>query len=58
MSIHFDTQSSKYYLAMKGAPERILSRCDTVIFHNQDIKMTNDMKDVANKAIENLANTG
>ncbi|CAH2091106.1 unnamed protein product [Euphydryas editha] len=58
ISIHLDKMSSTNLLVMKGAPEYILSRCVTVAFHNKSINMTDDIKEAAYKATENLANTG
>lgn len=58
MSVHFDKSMSRYVVVMKGAPECILSRCNTVVVANNNVSITNEIKEAANKAIEDLATTG
>ncbi|XP_013146714.1 PREDICTED: sodium/potassium-transporting ATPase subunit alpha-like [Papilio polytes] len=58
VSVHFDKSMSRYVVVMKGAPECILSRCNTVVVANNNVSITNEIKEAANKAIEDLATTG
>ncbi|XP_052741843.1 sodium/potassium-transporting ATPase subunit alpha-B, partial [Bicyclus anynana] len=58
VSVHLEVSSSKYIIVMKGAPECIVSKCSTLIHNNSTINMSAKIKEAANTAIENLANTG
>ncbi|CAG4947632.1 unnamed protein product [Parnassius apollo] len=58
VSVHLDKKLSRYLIVMKGAPECILLRCTTVALEDKDIKITKEIKEAADKAVEDLANTG
>ncbi|XP_026738175.1 sodium/potassium-transporting ATPase subunit alpha-like isoform X2 [Trichoplusia ni] len=58
VSVHLDTLKSQYIVVMKGAPECLFARCSTVATENNDVKLTNEMKESAEKNSEGLANTG
>ncbi|XP_068618720.1 sodium/potassium-transporting ATPase subunit alpha-like [Battus philenor] len=57
-SVHFDKKTKKHFVVMKGAPECIMSRCKTVASENNNVNMSKEIKEAANKATEDLANTG
>ena len=40
VSIHRTGDSSKYRLVMKGAPERILARCSSILVGEKEEEMT------------------
>ncbi|XP_045766426.1 sodium/potassium-transporting ATPase subunit alpha-B-like isoform X2 [Maniola jurtina] len=58
VSVHLDTSTSKFLVVIKGAPECIVSRCLSIIVNNEITDMSTEIKEAANVAIENLANTG
>merc|ERR1712038_1290365 len=60
VSIH-ETDSKddpRYLLAMKGAPERILDRCATILINGQEEKLTQEWKDRFNRAYMELGGLG
>ncbi|XP_053308670.1 potassium-transporting ATPase alpha chain 2-like [Spea bombifrons] len=60
VSIHVPEDSSKngYLLVMKGAPERILDRCDTIMIGGQEWPLDDEMKDNFQKAYLCLGSLG
>ncbi|CAG4950106.1 unnamed protein product [Colias eurytheme] len=58
ISIHLNKSTSTYVLVMKGAPEVILARSSTIAFDNKTIETTEEIKEVIDNAIEEMANTG
>ncbi|KAG4066844.1 hypothetical protein HA402_012911 [Bradysia odoriphaga] len=60
VSIHEtdDPSDSRYFLAMKGAPEQILERCSTIFIDGKEHTMTNDLKDDFNRAYLELGSLG
>ncbi|XP_057376626.1 sodium/potassium-transporting ATPase subunit alpha-B-like [Daphnia carinata] len=60
VSIHEneDKKDGRYYLAMKGAPERILDLCSTIFINGQERPMDNQMKDAFNTAYMELGGMG
>ncbi|XP_072947466.1 sodium/potassium-transporting ATPase subunit alpha-like [Epargyreus clarus] len=58
VSIHYDTKFSRFIVVMKGAPECIFGRCATVACAKRDIIMTSEIRDIADRTTEELANTG
>jgi len=46
------------FLVMKGAPERILDRCSTILINGEDIPLNQDMKDAFNNAYLELGGLG
>jgi len=58
VSIHDNENKTGYILVMKGAPERILERCSTILVKNQDIPMNDAWRDNFNKAYMELGGLG
>ncbi|XP_060761991.1 sodium/potassium-transporting ATPase subunit alpha-2 isoform X2 [Neoarius graeffei] len=59
LSIH-ETEDSPtgHLLVMKGAPERILDRCNTIMINGQEIPLDNDWKDAFQGAYMDLGGLG
>ena len=60
VSIHEseDKSDPRYLLVMKGAPERILDRCSTIIMNGNEIELTQEWKDKFNSAYMELGGLG
>jgi sodium/potassium-transporting ATPase subunit alpha len=60
VSIHEteDTDDPRYLLVMKGAPERILQRCTTIMVNGEEKEMTQEWKDNFNHAYMELGGLG
>merc|ERR1719167_967100 len=60
VSIHEqeDKSDSRYLLVMKGAPERILQRCTSIIIDGKEMPMTQDWKDAFESAYMELGGLG
>jgi sodium/potassium-transporting ATPase subunit alpha len=60
VSIHENEnkKDGRYFLAMKGAPERILDLCTTVFINGEERLMDEKMKDAFNKAYMELGGMG
>ncbi|KAK0397103.1 hypothetical protein QR680_001983 [Steinernema hermaphroditum] len=59
VSIHESAnESGGYFLVMKGAPERILDRCSTIVLNGNEEKLTTELKDEFNKAYLELGGMG
>ena len=60
VSIHEteDKSDKRYLLVMKGAPERILARCSTIIVDGDEKELTEDWKDAFNSAYMELGGLG
>ena len=60
MSIHDCDQGerSKYLLVMKGAPERILDLCSTILINGKELPLNDEWKTNFNLAYENLGGLG
>merc|ERR1712117_623073 len=60
VSIHEseDKNDSRYLLVMKGAPERILQRCTSIIIDGKERPMTQDWKDAFESAYMELGGLG
>jgi magnesium-transporting ATPase (P-type) len=56
VSIH--KVKNEFVLLMKGAPERILERCDTILRFDETKPLTTDIKKSIMKAINNLGLKG
>ena len=50
--------NSEYLLVMKGAPERILDRCSTIMINGKDEVMTQEWRDSFNQAYLDLGGLG
>merc|ERR1711937_516672 len=60
VSIHEcdDKSVDGYLLVMKGAPERILDRCSTIIVNGKELPLTQEWKDAFNTAYMELGGLG
>ncbi|KAG9328701.1 hypothetical protein JZ751_011428 [Albula glossodonta] len=59
LSIHeFEETPSGHLLVMKGAPERILDRCNTIMMHGQEVPMDDDWRDAFQNAYMELGGLG
>jgi sodium/potassium-transporting ATPase subunit alpha len=45
-------------LVMKGAPERILDRCSTILIHGTEVPLTDEWRDAYQKAYDALGGLG
>merc|ERR1712172_127994 len=57
VSIH-ESDDPRYLLVMKGAPERILDRCSTILINGKEEELTQDWKDKFNRAYMELGGLG
>ena len=53
-----DKSDSRYLLVMKGAPERILDRCSTILMDGKEVELTQEWKDRFNNAYMELGGLG
>ena len=60
VSIHEtnSTEDPRYLLVMKGAPERILDRCSTILMDGKEVELTQEWKDRFNNAYMELGGLG
>ena len=59
VSIHaLDNKNGSYYLAMKGAPERILERCTTILVGGKELPLDSKWKNQFNHAYRELGGLG
>merc|ERR1712071_739869 len=60
VSIHDneDKNDGRYYLAMKGAPERILDLCSTIFINGEEKVLDEEMKEAFNTAYMDLGGLG
>ena len=58
MSVHDQPDDGRYFLVMKGAPERILERCGTYYHNGMDMPIDNRFKDAYEKAYNYLGGLG
>merc|ERR1719187_209808 len=60
VSIHEteDPQDNRYLLVMKGAPERILDRCTSIVVDGQERPLNDEWKDAFNTAYMELGGLG
>ena len=60
VSIHEneDKKDGRYFMAMKGAPERILDLCSTIFVNGKEMPMDNEMKEAFNSAYMELGGLG
>lgn len=60
MSIH-ETENpndARCILVMKGAPERILERCSTILMHGKEVPMDDNFREAFNNAYMELGGLG
>ena len=58
VSIHENESKTGHNLVMKGAPERILDRCSTIVINGKEVEMTNEWKENFNNAYMELGGLG
>ena len=58
VSIHEQQGQDGYVLVMKGAPERILDRCSTILVNGEELPLTDEWKDNFNNAYMELGGLG
>merc|ERR1712179_821356 len=60
VSIHetWDISDKRHLLVMKGAPERILERCETIVINGKEMKLTDEWKDAFETAYMELGGLG
>merc|ERR1712179_805145 len=60
VSIHEteDTNDNRYLLVMKGAPERIVDRCSTIVIDGRELPMTEEWKNAFEAAYMELGGLG
>lgn len=60
VSIHEveEGETKKYLLVMKGAPERILDRCNKILYKGENRNLDDEMKEEFNNAYMELGSMG
>lgn len=58
VSIHESPADPRHILVMKGAPERILERCSTILLKGEEVEMTDEWRDAFNQAYLELGGLG
>ncbi|KAG5449802.1 Sodium/potassium-transporting ATPase subunit alpha-3 [Clonorchis sinensis] len=59
VSIHRnETENSRFVLVMKGAPEKILERCSTIMMHGENQELTDQMRQAFNDTYLRLGAMG
>lgn len=53
-----DPNDNRYLLVMKGAPERILDRCSTIVIQGKEQPMDEEMKEAFQNAYMELGGLG
>ena len=53
-----ENKAGSFFLVMKGAPERILDRCSTIIINGHDEEMTEARREAFNSAYLELGGLG
>lgn len=53
-----DEKEKRHLLVMKGAPERIVDRCSTILINGKDEELTDDWKEDFNAAYQTLGGYG
>jgi len=58
VSVHELDGSKQYLLVMKGAPERIIDRCSTIMINGNDIELNQEWRDAFNQSYLELGGLG
>ena len=58
VSIHEVVDDPRYLLVMKGAPERILDRCNTIFVNEKEVPLDSQLKDNFQQAYMDLGGLG
>ena len=58
VSIHECEEDERHLLVMKGAPERILDRCTTILMKGEELEMTDEWRTAFNNAYLELGGLG
>jgi len=53
-----DPDESRYLVVMKGAPEKIIEKCNSIVMDGKEIPLTQELKDSYIAAIEEVAGLG
>jgi len=53
-----DTKERRHLLVMKGAPERIIERCSTILLNGEDKELTEELVKSFNNSYEELGGLG
>ena len=54
VSVHEQPDDSRYLLVMKGAPERVLERCSTILINGVEHPLDDDIRQSYNHAYDEL----
>lgn len=58
VSIHESDGKENYHLVMKGAPERILGKCSSILLNGEEKELTSELKEEFEKAYLELGGMG
>ncbi|TPP66702.1 Sodium/potassium-transporting ATPase subunit alpha [Fasciola gigantica] len=59
VSIHADrTENSHFLLVMKGAPERVMERCSTILVNGQEVPLDEEQRKIFEEAYSTLGQMG
>ena len=58
VSVHENEDQTGYILVMKGAPERIVERCSTILINGEELALDEEWKKKFNNAYEKLGGLG
>ena len=58
VSVHDIKDESRYLLVMKGAPERILDRCSTIVMNDKELPLDDELKNAFQEAYMDLGGLG
>lgn len=58
LSIHFMNETKHHLLVMKGAPERVLDKCSTILIHGEQLSLNEEKKNLFNQAYHELGGLG
>ena len=58
MSIHQQPDDPRYVITMKGAPERILNMCSTILVNGEEVPLDAAWKEQFEKAYRDLGEMG
>ncbi|XP_034656439.1 sodium/potassium-transporting ATPase subunit alpha [Drosophila subobscura] len=59
VSVHgYDSNEAHFIVEMKGAPERILDRCETIVMDGKTIRLTQELRDEFEEAYMDMGGMG
>ena len=56
--LHEPTDKGRYLLVMKGAPERIVDRCSTILMKGKDLPLTEEWRKAFDEVYQQLGGRG